>query len=173
VVKPTLVVKAKGVQIGDSNSPHTARKPGALVLTRKLGEKIMVGDDIVIQVTLIAGNKVRLGIRAPDSVPILREEALATEPGKRTRRAPADGSPRDGNGTLVLTRKLGEKIMVGDDIVIQVTLIAGNKVRLGIQAPQSLPIHREEIHHQRLASAARPDTPAYSERPAEPRTDGR
>ena len=47
-----------------------------LVLTRKFGERIVIGDDIVITVMAGAGDRVRLGITAPDGVPILREELL-------------------------------------------------------------------------------------------------
>lgn len=46
---------------------------------------------------------------------------------------------------LVLSRKVGEKIILGDDIVVQVTKIVGNKVSIGIEAPESLLIYREEI----------------------------
>ena len=46
---------------------------------------------------------------------------------------------------LVLSRKVGEKIILGDNIVVQVTRIVGNKVRIGIEAPESLLIYREEI----------------------------
>jgi carbon storage regulator len=46
---------------------------------------------------------------------------------------------------LIITRKPGEKIMLGDDVVIHVMEIVGNSVRVGIQAPRSLPVYREEI----------------------------
>jgi carbon storage regulator len=45
-----------------------------LVLSRKLGEKIVIGQDIVLTVIEVTGNRVRLGITAPDDVPIFREE---------------------------------------------------------------------------------------------------
>ena len=47
-----------------------------LVLTRKNSERIMVGDDIVITVVLIGPNSVRLGIKAPKNVNIVREELI-------------------------------------------------------------------------------------------------
>jgi carbon storage regulator len=47
-----------------------------LVLTRKLYESIRIGPDIVVHVTLIAGDTVRIGIDAPDDVKILRTELL-------------------------------------------------------------------------------------------------
>lgn len=47
---------------------------------------------------------------------------------------------------LVLSRKTGERVMIGHDIVVQVVEINGNKVRLMFTAPGSLPIYREEIY---------------------------
>ena len=46
---------------------------------------------------------------------------------------------------LLITRRVGEKIMVGDDVVVHVMEIVGNTVRIGIEAPRSTPIYREEI----------------------------
>lgn len=47
---------------------------------------------------------------------------------------------------LILTRRVGEMIKLGDDIDVMVLGIKGNQVRLGIQAPKDLPVHREEIY---------------------------
>ena len=47
---------------------------------------------------------------------------------------------------LVLSRKKNEKIIIDDHITITVVEIRGDKVRLGIQAPKEIPIHRSEIH---------------------------
>lgn len=47
---------------------------------------------------------------------------------------------------LILTRKLGESITIGDDIKIQVIEIKGKQVRIGIDAPSSYQIHREEVY---------------------------
>lgn len=47
---------------------------------------------------------------------------------------------------LVLTRRLGESITIGDDIVVTVLEVSGNQVRLGITAPRSVRILREEIY---------------------------
>lgn len=51
-----------------------------LILSRMVGEKIMIGEDICLVVQEIQGGKVRLGIEAPKSVPIYREELLANNP---------------------------------------------------------------------------------------------
>ena len=47
---------------------------------------------------------------------------------------------------LVLTRKLGESVTIGDDIKISVIDIKGRQVRLGIEAPSDMTIHREEVY---------------------------
>ena len=59
---------------------------------------------------------------------------------------------------LVLSRKIGEKIVIGKDIVIMVTAIAGDRVRLGISGPPEVPIHREEIY-QRVQEEEQSRTP--------------
>jgi carbon storage regulator len=46
---------------------------------------------------------------------------------------------------LIITRRPGEKIMLGDDVVIEVIEVSGSSVRVGIAAPKSLPVYREEI----------------------------
>lgn len=46
---------------------------------------------------------------------------------------------------LVLTRKTGQRIFIGDDIVVSVVTVRGNQVRLGIEAPEAVPVRREEI----------------------------
>jgi carbon storage regulator len=47
---------------------------------------------------------------------------------------------------LVLSRQLDESIMIGDDIVITLVDIRGDKIRLGIAAPPNVPIHRQEVY---------------------------
>ena len=46
---------------------------------------------------------------------------------------------------LMMTRRAGQQIVVGDDITIEVVEVAGNTVRLGVSAPRSVPVYREEI----------------------------
>ena len=63
---------------------------------------------------------------------------------------------------LIITRRPGEKIMLGDDIVVHVMEIVGNSVRVGIQAPRSIPVYREEIwnavrEENRAAAGSAPD----------------
>ncbi len=49
---------------------------------------------------------------------------------------------------LVLTRKLGEKIQIGDDISILIMEVKGKQVKLGIEAPSNIKVHREEIYQK-------------------------
>ena len=46
---------------------------------------------------------------------------------------------------LIITRRAGQGIMLGDDVTIHVMEITGSNVRLGVEAPKSLPVYREEI----------------------------
>jgi carbon storage regulator len=59
---------------------------------------------------------------------------------------------------LVLTRKRNQSIMIGDDIELTVLSVAGEKVRLGIQAPREVPVFRTEIYMeiQREGEGGRP-----------------
>ncbi len=49
---------------------------------------------------------------------------------------------------LILTRRAGETVMVGSDITITVLGVKGNQVRIGINAPKDIAVHREEIYHR-------------------------
>ena len=56
---------------------------------------------------------------------------------------------------LVLSRKLGEKIVIGDNIVVTVVKIDRNQIRIGIEAPGDVPVYREEIAPQRMVAKSR------------------
>jgi len=49
---------------------------------------------------------------------------------------------------LILTRKIGETIVIGDNITVTVLNIKGNQIRIGINAPQDIQIHRNEIYQK-------------------------
>jgi len=46
---------------------------------------------------------------------------------------------------LILTRKIGETIIIGDHVEVKVVDVRGNRVRLGISAPKDVPVHRSEV----------------------------
>lgn len=53
---------------------------------------------------------------------------------------------------LVLTRRVGESILIGDDIVVTVLELNRDQVRIGIRAPRSVSVHREEVYQEILLS---------------------
>jgi carbon storage regulator CsrA len=61
---------------------------------------------------------------------------------------------------LILTRRINEQIRVGDDVLITVLGWRGNQVRIGIEAPKSVTVNREEIHQRALAGVVFPRVPA-------------
>jgi carbon storage regulator len=49
---------------------------------------------------------------------------------------------------LILTRRVGESLMVGDEITVTVLGVKGNQVRIGVNAPRDVAVHREEIYNR-------------------------
>ncbi len=49
---------------------------------------------------------------------------------------------------LILTRRVGESLMVGDEITVTVLGVKGNQVRIGVSAPRDVAVHREEIYNR-------------------------
>jgi carbon storage regulator len=67
---------------------------------------------------------------------------------------------------LVLSRKIGQSLLIGNDIRIKVVEIRGQQVRLGLEAPDDVPVIREELHREVADSNARalaPDPAAVAE----------
>ena len=73
---------------------------------------------------------------------------------------------------LILTRRVGETVMIGDDVTITVLGVKGNQVRVGINAPKNVAVHREEIYErikreQQPAHEEPPDAPDKAQKAAE------
>jgi carbon storage regulator len=68
---------------------------------------------------------------------------------------------------LILTRRIGESLMIGDNVNITVLGIRGNQVRIGVNAPKEVAVHREEIYEriqqEKGGGAPRTDTPHHDE----------
>ena len=54
---------------------------------------------------------------------------------------------------LILTRRVGETIMVGDEVTITVLGVNGNQIRIGIEAPREITVHRKEVYERIKAEA--------------------
>lgn len=67
---------------------------------------------------------------------------------------------------LVLSRHRDESIMIGDEIVVTIVDIRGDKVRLGINAPSSIPVHRQEVFDAIQREAQGGGDPAVKKNPA-------
>jgi len=78
---------------------------------------------------------------------------------------------------LVLSRRKGEAVIIGDGIKVTVIDVKGDQIRLGIDAPRTISVHREEVYEQVLAEnaaaaqTADPRSPLLRQPPRRPRTD--
>ncbi len=57
---------------------------------------------------------------------------------------------------LILTRRVGETLMVGDEVTVTVLAVKGNQVRIGVNAPKEVSVHREEIYQRIQREKANP-----------------
>ena len=55
---------------------------------------------------------------------------------------------------LILTRRVGETLMVGDEVTVTVLGVKGNQVRIGVNAPKEIAVHREEVYDRIKAEEA-------------------
>jgi carbon storage regulator len=59
---------------------------------------------------------------------------------------------------LILTRRVGESVVIGEDVIVTVLGVKGNQVRIGINAPKTVAVHREEIFERIKSGRASGDT---------------
>ncbi|MDO8468283.1 MAG: carbon storage regulator [Candidatus Peribacter sp.] len=102
-----------------------------LVLTRSLHQVILIGDNIEVAPDRIGTKVVRFSVRA-SGYPVARGECPS-----------AGDASKD--GVLILARKCGEKILIGGDIIVTLLKIQGNRVKVGVTAPPTVVILRDEL----------------------------
>lgn len=68
---------------------------------------------------------------------------------------------------LILTRRVGEAVMIGDEVTVTILGVKGNQVRLGINAPKTVSVHREEIFERIKNEKSGVDGRAEEREPAE------
>lgn len=139
-----------------------------LVLSRRRDEQIVIGNTRVVIVD-IRGDKVRLGIVAPSDIAVHRqeiEEAIKQEraqKGEPPMQSVAYPAALYQGTALVLSRKKNESVVINHEVTVVVVEIRGDKVRLGVEAPKEVPVHRlevlEAILRQPPPAEAPPQTP--------------
>ena len=129
-----------------------------LVLARRCGQSIMVGDEIKVAIVDIRGDKVKLEITAPKHLPIDRQETRgSTNMAKYNNdvdeltyaNEPIDNRINHCRGkdyVTVLHRRHREPLVIGDEIEVVIVNVGRGNVRLGIAAPRNIPILRQEIY---------------------------
>ena len=154
VSNPSVALRPSAVAEDRPSLGLEGSKPGrmgGLVLTRHLGESIMIGEGVEVHVVGLRSGTARLKVVAPRTIPVHRREVFEsirsgcepTEPEPPTKPVvPTLGKPPGG---LVLARSARQSIMIGEDVEIGVVEVRPSTVKLRISAPKSVPVHRREV----------------------------
>ncbi len=68
---------------------------------------------------------------------------------------------------LILTRRVGETLMIGNDVTVTILGVKGNQVRVGINAPKNVAVHREEIYERIKREQGDPESGSHDQHSAE------
>ena len=130
-----------------------------LVLSRAQNERVYCSQiEGWVSVERISSKSVRLGLNFPERIKILRAELSLLSPKKTSGKkrdlsvSKPDSKESSSNKKLVLSRKKGEQILIGDHVTLTIVEIRGSKVRLGFDGPLSVKFTREELHQEEKIS---------------------
>lgn len=147
------VAKSMGKSsVGEAEVPKVV-KHGGLVLTRHIGQSVMIGNDVEVFVTSAKAGMTRLKFLAPRHIAIHRKEVFEAirndvPVAKATPIAlpsPVPLSRPKFGGGLVLARSHGESVMIGDEVELTVVEIRPSTVKLRVTAPKLVAVHRREV----------------------------
>ena len=141
----------------DVEDQGETKRLGGLVLARQLGESVMIGDSVMIEVIGLKSSSARLRIVAPRSVSVHRREvydSIRTAPRTGTTAIESTSMVGDeskpvgfpAEGGLVLTRRVGQTIIIGGEVAVDVVDARPGSVRLRVIAPRSISVHRREVY---------------------------
>jgi carbon storage regulator len=154
-LRPVMAARASVDEIGvpePAGDEPNVKKLGGLVLTRHLGESIMIGEDVEVEVVGLKSGTVRLKVVAPRTIPVHRREifdSIHSEPAPvaaSPRTEPVAPRPGKPGGGLVLARSTRQSIMIGEHVEIGVVEVRPSTVKLRIVAPRSVEVHRREVY---------------------------
>ena len=142
----------ENLQVGSSGDETGLKRLGGLVLTRRLGESIMIGNAVEVQIVTLKTGSVRIKIVAPRSIAVHRREvfdAIQANPpvveAAPSRTETVIERSNEKPGGLVLTRSVEESIMIGDEVEIKVVEVRPSTVKLRVSAPKTVAVHRREV----------------------------
>lgn len=100
-----------------------------LILTRKKGQRVEIGDDIAVIVLGIHAKQIFIEVRAPAGVVLHSEES----------------QQRFARGATLPAISAGQRLAIGADVTVAFFGVHAHQARLGIQAPRHIPVHRDEV----------------------------
>jgi carbon storage regulator len=114
-----------------------------LVLSRRPGASIVIDHTVRVTVEVVAADDVCLSVEAPDGITVERVEEVELAEEMRSR-----GRTWDPSRHHVLSRRARPGLVIGGNIRVAVLAISNDAVRIGVDAPSHIEVHREEVYHQ-------------------------
>ncbi len=114
-----------------------------LVLSRRPGTSIVIDHTVRVTVEVVAADDVCLSVEAPDGTTVERIEEVEVAEQMRSR-----GRTWDPARHHVLSRRGRPGLVIGGTVRVAVLAISNDAVRIGVDAPAHIEVHREEVYHQ-------------------------